>query len=485
MSANRLGLGLLGLILLAGSIPGQDLSTQPKDEALQVARQMWAAADLVLEKHVTPPTRHEMFLAALRSMTVNRTTAANLARRVSDIREATQLAPLVQEFWPQHKTGQPASAKELAQALVGAMLQSTPGAPMLIPPEQHKIAEQLTNNRYVGIGVQVSMNATEQLVEILNPVPGGPARKAGARPGDLIVELDGVSMAKLPLGKVVDLLRGEEGSQVRAVVQQKGSTEKRTLTMTRSVVPFAMLVGHAREREDGWNYRVDPESPIAYVRALRLTSSSVHELRQIEQRTQDSGCQALILDLRFTMEGDMQQGARVADALLDGGLLAISRDRQNNVKEYQADADCLFRGWPMVVLLSPASRGAGVSLLTAALQNNRRAIFVGEAAPADPYVSSTVALPEHLGFVQLPTAVLERRLPNNQPRMDVARLAGVQPEHPAPLTESQKRAIMEWQTAQERPGGTATPKAPEDPGVAKALELLRAKLKTTGQNPPG
>src|SRR5262245_15344126 len=262
MARRRMIVCVLALSLAAaGSAPAVHAADNPSEGATKVARQLWAVTDLVLEKHIAPPSRQEMLLAALRSMTVNQKVSADLGRRVSDLTTPEKLAPLVQEFWPQTAQGKPAGEKELALTLVQALGRAVPGTPQVIPQDQLKVSEQLRHNRYVGIGVQLKWNGREDLAEIVNPFPGGPARKAGARPGDLIVEVDGAGMAKVPLGKVVEVLRGEEGSPVSIVVRQPSSTEKRTLQMTRGVVPFELLLGYQRVGEEGWNYRVNPKLP--------------------------------------------------------------------------------------------------------------------------------------------------------------------------------------------------------------------------------
>ncbi len=461
--------------LLVGLAAGLTVAAaRAADESRETARQLWTLTDLVLAKHITPPSRQEMLLAAVRSMTVNQQVAADLGRRISDITTPEQLAPVLRELWPQTAAGEPADAKKLFATLGQAMLRIVPGNPELIPADQHKVLEQISHNRYVGIGVQLAGAPRENLIEIVVPFPGGPARKAGARPGDLILEIDGVNVAEVPLGKVVDLLRGEDGTKVNVVVRQKDAAEKRTLHMTRGVVPFTTLLGYRRTGEEEWNHRVEPAAPVAYVRVSRLTSSAVHELRQIERRLQADGCRAVILDLRFTHDGDLQQGLLTADALLESGVLGKVRDRHNNVKEYKADPDCLFRGWPLAVLVSPGTRGAGPELLATALQANGRAVLVGEPTRGEAYVATSHPLPDDLGVVRLPTAVLER--PALAGGIANRRDGGMQVDHVVVQTPKEREAVMDWNFSQEKAESASAAKAPADSVLAKAVELLKAKL---------
>ena len=147
-------------------------------------------------------------------------------------------------------------------------------------------------------------------------------REAGAKAGDLIVEVDGKDTLGVKLRTVVDWLRGEEGAPVRVVIRKPGEKANRTLHLTRSVVPFQMVEGYRRAGE-GWTYRIDPATPVAYVRIASITSGTLHELRQLEPQLRGEGVRAIVLDLRFTggHSDNVQAAALVANGFLDGGLL--------------------------------------------------------------------------------------------------------------------------------------------------------------------
>lgn len=475
-SLARLAAGLVLVTFAVLSVAASEDKQEPP--ALGAARQLWAVTELVLDKHVAPPSRQEMLLAVARYMTPADPARADLARRLSQVTTPEQFAEFLRERWPQAKSGKAAGPQELVATVLPALLNAVPGHPELIPLASYKAIEQVSHNRYVGTGIQISWNPKENLTEIINPFPGGPARKAGARPGDLIVAVDGVSMARVPLAKVVEALRGEEGTPVTMVVRQTGATEQRTLKMTRGVVPFAMLLGYRRAGEEDWNYRVDSAAPIGYVRVSRITSSAVHELRQIERRLQTDGCKALVLDLRFTAEGDMPPTALLADALLEGGPICAVRARAGTVKEYKADADCLFRGWPLAILIGERTRGPGAAVLAAALQANGRAALIGTALPGPVHVTSPVQLPDDLGVVRLPTGTVQvarAQRPASRPAREESP-AAVQPDHVVAMSAKDTEAVLVWQFTQEKPGGS-TEKAPPDAVLAKALEVLRPALK--------
>jgi carboxyl-terminal processing protease len=394
---------------------------------------------------------------------------ADLARRVSAVTSEDQFAALLKALWP--AGGQP---EPLANALQQGLLQKVPGRAQLLSPDALRGIEQIRDNRYVGTGIQIRYHQEEKLTQLVTPFRGGPAYKAGARPGDLIVEIDGKTTQGLSLSEVVQRLRGDEGTPVSMAVRQPGSTETRTLNMIRSVIPFENVQGCRRDAAGDWKCRLRDDEPIGYVCVKSLTASTLHELRQVERWLPAEGVRALVLDLRFSHGDYLQRAALVADGLLDSGVMWRVREAGNQVKEQRADRDCLFRDLPLVVLINEYSSGIGIEALAAALQDRGRAILVGEKTRGSGYVNSFVSLPESRDMLVIRTGIVERVSPK------AASLAkGVEPDHRVEMSAKQQEALSEWlrqKDLTELPAGAGdTP--PEDPQLAKAVELLRAAVK--------
>jgi carboxyl-terminal processing protease len=325
-------------------------------------------------------------------------------------------------------------------------------------------------NRYVGTGIQLRKSAKDALPEITVAFPNGPARKAGGKNGDLILEVDGVSMEGLTLSEVVDRIRGEEGTKVSFTVRQPDEKGTRRLNMTRGPVPFTTVFGYKRISEDRWQYRVNPDQPIAYLRLETILPSTPAELRKLEATLLDEGVKGIVLDLRSAGGGDVQPALLTADELLPGGLMFKVQDARHHIKEYRADKDCIFRDCKTVLLVNEYTQSAG-ELVAAALQDNDRAVAVGQATRGDGSVISLVHLPNDLGAVQLRTGRVER-----------AKGKGwrpITPDHVVSLDQNKSMSILEWQHAQSgtEPPGSAPKDPPNDPQLAKALELLQDAVK--------
>jgi carboxyl-terminal processing protease len=441
----------------------------PVSEPAAIARRAWVVTETVLDHDVAPPTRQEMLLGGIRSLLrgAGATPPADLSRRVSTITSEQQFAALLQEFWPQT-----AKDTDPETSLLRGLVQPVPGGGLLTADER-KVEEQVINNRYVGTGIQIRLHPQSGLTQIVTTFPGGPARKAGVRDNDLIVAVNGVDLHGARIRRVVDLIRGDEGTEVTLTVRQPDAKEPRVLKMIRSVVPFDTAIGLRRVSEENWDFHADASVPIAYIRLTSLRASTLQELRRLEGRLKKEGFRALVLDLRFGQGGEVHHAALVADGLLDGGVMWRVRDAAGRVKEYRADRDCLFRDWPIAVLVNDAS-GKNVGLLAAALQDNGRAPLIGEPLQFKGFVSSLVPLPDG-GAVELRTGRAERaRHPGAAERRDDGEV--VQPDHVVRMDTSHRQRVFSWKSDQERGATPAEAQTPADPQLAKALEVLRAAL---------
>ncbi len=457
--------------LVLGLVAGTGVIVRPGVAApvpAPFAHRLWTVMDLVREKHPEPPPRPDMMLAAVKAVLAAAKSPVpdDLERRVRRLETREQFTAFLNEVWPRG-----AEAPALEAAALDGLFAAVPGQGAFWPPEQARVADQVSGNRYVGTGIQVRVHPDEKVPQIVIPFRNGPAFRAGIKPDDLIVEVDGKSTKDVPLAKVVEMLRGDEGTTLTVTVRAPGASEKRTVKMTRSVVPFEHVFGYRRASEDAWDYRIDPKGPIGYVWVDSCNSSTAHELRQAERRLRSQGARALVIDFRFSGGGgEMHNATLLADALLDGALMWRLHAAGDRVREYRAGRDCLFRDWPLVVLVND-SVDAGEGAVVAALQDNGRAVLVGEATRNGGFVTSRVAMPDGQGALSFRTGRLERAAKD--------RGWPVEPDHAVPLTKKQREAINVWLRGKGRPPepGSAADKAPADPQLDKAVELLRAALK--------
>jgi carboxyl-terminal processing protease len=499
------GMILTSVVVHAGS------SAENRDDAKSttvaaVAHQAWAITDLVLDQDIDPPTRQQMLLQGIKALLRlgKKKTPAKLAERASNVMTREQFADLLCEAWPREKEWQDAgNTDQREHILFNGLLawQSADGDRAFLSPQDVKRYEMNSGNRYVGTGIQIRTNEKEKLAQIMIPFPGGPARKAGARPGDLIVEVDGKSMEGLPLRKVVERLQGEDGTKVSMTVRQPGESTPRLLPMVRSVIPFSTVHGYRRIGEESWSFCVTPYPrfpylgiydleamgilvgrlgggpAIGYLAIDEIKASTLSELRKIEPLMLGQGVTSLVLDLRFTTGEDLRHAALVADGLLNGGVFWRVSDCSGRIKKYKADPDCLFRGTPMVVLVGEQTGTLG-AMVAAALQDHGRAITVGEMPKAELTVTSLVPLAEEGGALRLRTGRVERsgRAAFSEKQQLAAAAYRFWPDHVVPIEPKEMAAVLEWRQQQQSPEAKPGAKPPLDPQLKKAITLLRESL---------
>jgi C-terminal peptidase prc len=480
----------------------------PAIDATTFAQHVLATADLVLQRHVEPPTRQAMIVGAISALheAANRQRVWGIGRTVSRAMRDQDLQQLLEDAWREaHKSGDK-SDEQLQAAAIEGLFRQVPEHPQVAMAKEARVQEQFRGNRYVGIGIQLGMEkqGDELWPQIIATFSRGPARVAGAQSGDRILEVDGVSTAGRKLEEVVDMLRGDEGSTVTIVVQL-GDADRRQLTMTRGVVPFDSITGLRRVSEEEWEYRTSASDPIAYIQFMAIRASTLSELRRLVPRLESEGIRALILDLRNMQRSDgvdVQHAALVADELLDEGPIGRLVDANGSGREFRSGPDCAFRQWPIVVLVNRGTSGEG-EFIAAALQDNRRAVVVGEPTRGNAFARSPVELPDGLGTVVLRTGVLLRAdgrpLQNQEdnealdetrdhrltgvagpPIHDKTNAGSVWPDQFVGVTAEEFRQLMRWR-AYAHSSDTKTSKGGEpanDTMLDKAIELLRASLRS-------
>lgn len=389
------------------AVQSNSLADEVPSEVLACEAQ--AITDVVLEHHVDPPTRQEMWLAGVKAMLAEAgiTHRAGLSAQISQLTTPAQFAEFVKRLWSQEEVlkGEQ-SASALRQAFVNGVLAIVPGDSQLISAKELVLQEQFQANLYVGTGIAIGQDESNEYPQIVTVIPGGPMERAGGRRGDLIEKIDNRETKGMSVNQVVDLLRGDEGTKVDLVL--RASAEKpRTLTVTQGHVILDTLAG-LRKADDNikWDYRIDADSPIRYVKIKQIGGSTVHELQQLERRFRHEGTQAVILDLRDSDGDNLHHVVLLADALLDGGLIGRVR-MPRRVEVFRADRECLFRDLPVAVLVDSNTSG-GAEWIAAAVQDNQAGIIVGEPTAGAWHVHFTIPLPALNSGLSMRTGIFER-----------------------------------------------------------------------------
>lgn len=393
--------------LLGGEPFGNSQGSLVDGELPDFARRAFQVTQLVLDKHAEPPTRQEMLLCGLIAVHADHS-PEGLSRAVSEVKTEDEFVQCLLRFWPTDSNG--AGNTALRHDFLRGLGLAAPGGLEFQSAKDIAVQRQLDANRYVGIGITLQSANNAKIYQIGMTFPRGPAAKAGIKAGEYLIEVDGVKAEELSLEQVVDRLRGPEGTTVPLGVARKADGKPRAVTLTRSVVPRQMVVGCRQLEPEKWDPVVGAEVPVGYLRIGEIGGSTVAELREYEAELHARQVDSLILDLRGAHGRQLRHALALADALLDGGG-AVGVRLRGGFKSAPLDRDCLFRDWPMAVLVTADTNGFA-EWLAGLLQQRRGAIVVGQQTTgAWRFVLSSVELPDNWGVMTLATGVLEHENP--------------------------------------------------------------------------
>jgi carboxyl-terminal processing protease len=275
----------------------------------------------------------------------------------------------------------PVEQKILVDAAIrGIMAELDPHSALLGPSEYRDIRIS-TSGRYTGVGVEIGVDADQ--VVVVTPLEGGPAEAAGLQPGDVIFSIDGLGVGSDDLADTILRMRGVAGSQVVLGVRRPGSDDPFSVVLTRREIEFKSV--HGRILESG----------AAYVRLSQFTDGTAADLVEvIEALRQQAGgpLPGLVLDLRNNPGGVLDAAMEVADAFLDQGLILSADGRAEEARFLvEASPGDLLSGAPLSVLVNRGS-ASGAEIVAGALQDNGRAVIVGETTFGKGSVQSIVPL---------------------------------------------------------------------------------------------
>ena len=280
----------------------------------------------------------------------------------------------------------PVERSVLLEGSIKGMVRELDPHSSYMPPEEYRIFRSDTEGAFGGIGVEV--DGSGDALVVTAPIEGGPAERAGVRPGDAIVRIDGDELEGVPLARIVRRMRGAPGTKVSLTVRREGQKEPLTFELTREIVRVTSV---AAKRLDG---------NVLYLRIKQFqerTHAELVEAVAAAQRDPRGTFAGVLLDLRTNPGGLVDQATEVADELLDGGIVFETRHRGAVLEQVGARPGGLLRDAPVVALVDEWTASAA-ELLAGALQDQRRALVVGVPTFGKGIIQSILDMPHGAGM---------------------------------------------------------------------------------------
>ncbi len=371
----------------------------------------------------------------------------------------------------------PVSRRELLESALEGMLQNLdPHSTFINTSEWMQFRRQI-EGRFGGIGIQVGIDNESGRLRVIAPMVGTPAYEGGILAGDQIVEIDGKNAEGMSPDKAIEVLTGRPGTEVKLSVLHEGAEEPEPITITRAIIDVPSVLGDHRKPDDQWEFLIDPDKKIGYIRITSFIQNTAEELKKALDQLKEQGVKGLILDLRDDPGGLLSAAVEVSDLFLDNGEIVSTKGRNTPPKVYSAHKNSAFEDVPMVVLVNQNSASAS-EIVSAALQDHHRATVVGQRSYGKGSVQNIFELDDGNSVLKLTVASYYRPSGENIHRFKNAKVTdkwGVSPDKGCEVKLSTNEYIRWFNGRRDRDlaaGHRKTPapkpEAEKDKAVAKA-----------------
>lgn len=286
--------------------------------------------------------------------------------------------------------------KLIKGAIDGMLTSLDPHSNYLDGPSLQRL-ETMIDGNYSGLGLSVIED--EGAVKVISPFKGSPAEKAGIKAGDYITHLDGVLYYERDLDEAVSKMRGAAGTAIRLTIYRPGREEPFDVTVTRGVIELEPVTWELKDD-------VGVVSVNEFSRNVgNDVNKAIDDLRK-QAATKGGKLDGLVLDLRSNPGGSLDEAVALSDLFLDKGTIVSQRGRISSENQFYR-AESMFKGdiatgMPVVVLVDAGSASAS-EIVAGALQDQRRAVIMGERTFGKGSVQSFIQL-DKTSAVKLTTA---------------------------------------------------------------------------------
>jgi carboxyl-terminal processing protease len=381
----------------------------------------------------------------------------------------------------------PVDRKELLHSALRGMLSDLDPHSSFFNENDWRQFQKQIEGSFSGIGVQMDVDRRTGRLMVIAPIVGSPAYKAGILAGDIVVQVNGQPTADWTRDKAIEMMTGRPGSEVELTVLHPGAENPVTLKIQRAIVELDSVLGDHRKPDDTWDFILDHDRKIAYIRVSNFTQDTVEQLKKALEEIEKDGAKALILDLRDDPGGLLSAAVEVSDLFLADGKIVSTKGRNTRERTYVAEKEGTIANIPMVVLINQFSASAS-EIVAAALQDHKRAAIVGTRSFGKGSVQSILPLDNGETKLRLTVATYFRPTEKNIHRFKDAKPSdewGVSPDSGlevkvsdddyVKLARARQRRDLLSKANQPKPG-TDDDLLALDSQLRKAVEVAAAKL---------
>ena len=360
-----------------------------------------------------------------------------------------------------------AGTDESYEAIRGMLASLDDPYTRFLDPKEFKEMQIDTSGELTGVGIQITLDKDTKEILVVSPIEGTPASRAGVQPKDVIVSIDGQSTKGMTTEDAVKLIRGQEGSQVTLGLRRKG--EVVTVPLKRARIEINAVESRLNTAGDG--------KKIGYIRLKQFNANAAREMRAAIRELEKEGAQGYVLDLRSNPGGLLEASIDIARQWLDEGTIVSTKTR-DGIQDVRRATGSALTNSPVVVLVNEGSASAS-EILSGALQDNKRAVLVGQKTFGKGLVQSVRGLSDGSGL----TVTIAKYL---TPKGTDIHKNGIRPDVDVKLSDREIQSLTVEQLgtgkdSQYRVAETTLIKALRSPGRGQAYQPGSANLQSALQ----
>lgn len=253
---------------------------------------------------------------------------------------------------------------KLAYGAIDGMINSLgdTGHSRFLTPEEVKQQQNFEKGQLEGVGIEVQEKNGQ--VVIVAPIEGSPAQKAGLRPGEIILKVDGKPVTSL--GDAVQRILGPAGTSVTLTLQSTPG-ETRDVTLVRARIDIKSVTWHQL-----------PGTSFTHIRISSFSTGTTADLRSALSAIKQQGTSGIVIDLRDDPGGLLDEATGTTSEFLKTGNVLLEKSADGTIKQVPVKPSSdVVADTPLVVLVNGGTASAA-EIVAGALQDNGRAKLIGE-----------------------------------------------------------------------------------------------------------
>ncbi|KPJ71284.1 hypothetical protein AMJ50_02650 [Parcubacteria bacterium DG_74_3] len=256
--------------------------------------------------------------------------------------------------------------QEMIYGAISGMVQSLedPHTIFLNPSDTKRFIEDVKGT-FEGVGMEIGIRKGQ--LQVIAPLEGTPAQRAGLRAGDKIIKIDDVLTIDLTIDEAVNLIRGTKGTRVILTIYREEWAQSKEISILRDIIEIPSIK---------WQLI---EGDIAYVQLYHFSEKASLDFNRAAIEMLNSPVQKIILDLRNNPGGYLEIAQDIAGYFLERGKVVVIEDfgEKKAQRQYLVNGSAIFVEYPLVILINEGS-ASGSEILAGALRDQRGVLLIGE-----------------------------------------------------------------------------------------------------------